>query len=80
LPWERAVASVSGGLVVERVGGLLKRGRDCEREPEGIGERERKRDVREVRERKRGVLERVRRVDIVRFGVVFDDCGEVVGT
>jgi hypothetical protein len=47
-------------------------------EREGIEERERKRDVREVRERKTGVLERVRRVDILRFGVVFEGCGEVV--
>jgi hypothetical protein len=78
LPWERGAASVSGGLGGECVGGLLKRGRDCEMEREGIEERERKRDVREVRERKTGVLERVRRVDILRFGVVFEGCGEVV--
>jgi hypothetical protein len=80
LPWPRAAASVSGGFGGECVGGLLKRGRDCEREREGIEERERKRDVREARVRKRGVLERVRRVDIVRFGVLFEGCGEVVGT
>jgi hypothetical protein len=51
----------------EFVGGLLKRGRDCEMEREGIEGRVRKRGVREARGRKRGVLERVRRVDIVRF-------------
>jgi hypothetical protein len=67
LPWERGAASASGGMGGEFVGGLLKRGRDCEMEREGIEGRVRKRGVREARGRKRGVLERVRRVDIVRF-------------